>query len=85
VRRISVESLTAIDRNVPLTATKPIRFFDPENNDLPDVIDLHFRRAPGFERFFGSSAAPRQGDLCLRCANVAALTLVRRRETAAPG
>jgi putative transposase len=45
-----VESLTAIDHNVPLTATKPIRFFDPENNDLPDVIDLHFRRAPGFER-----------------------------------
>jgi hypothetical protein len=26
------------------------RFFDPENGDLPDVIDLHFRRAPGFER-----------------------------------
>ncbi|MGB8294671.1 MAG: hypothetical protein WCG85_04525 [Polyangia bacterium] len=23
--------------------------FDPENDDLPDVIDLHFRRAPGFE------------------------------------
>jgi len=42
--------LTAIDHNVPLTATKPIRFFDPENGDLPDVIDLHFRRAPGFER-----------------------------------
>jgi hypothetical protein len=45
-----VESLTAIDHDVPLTATKPIRFFDPENGDLPDVIDLHFRRAPGFER-----------------------------------
>jgi multisubunit Na+/H+ antiporter MnhG subunit len=44
-----VESLTVIDHNVPLTATKPIRFFDPENSDLPDVIDLHFRRAPGFE------------------------------------
>ncbi len=44
-----VESLTAIDHNVPLTATKPVRFFDPENHDLPDVIDLHFRRAPGFE------------------------------------
>ena len=39
-----VESLTAIDHNVPLTATKPVRFFDPENGDLPDVIDLHFRR-----------------------------------------
>jgi hypothetical protein len=45
-----VESLTAIDHNLPLTATKPIRFFDPENGDLPDVIDLHLRRAPGFER-----------------------------------
>jgi len=30
-----VESLTAIDHDVPLTATKPIRFFDPENGDLP--------------------------------------------------
>ena len=28
-----VESLTAIDHNVPLTATKPVRFFDPENGD----------------------------------------------------
>jgi hypothetical protein len=45
-----VESLTAIDHNLPLTATKPVRFYDPENGDLPDVIDLHFRRAPGFER-----------------------------------
>jgi hypothetical protein len=44
-----VESLTAIGHNVPLTSTKSIRFFDPENNDLPDVIDLHVRRAPGFE------------------------------------
>jgi hypothetical protein len=44
-----VESLTAIDYNLPLTASKPVRFFDPENGDLPDVIDLHFRRAPGFE------------------------------------
>jgi hypothetical protein len=45
-----VESLTAIDHNLPLTATKPVRFFDPENGDLPYAIDLHFRRAPGFER-----------------------------------
>ena len=44
-----VESLTAIDYNLPLTASKPVRFFDRENGDLPDVIDLHFRRAPGFE------------------------------------
>jgi hypothetical protein len=41
--------LTAIDHNVPLTASKPVRFFDPENDNLPDAIDLHFRRAPGFE------------------------------------
>jgi hypothetical protein len=45
-----VESLTAIDHNRPLTASKPIRFFDPENSDLPNAIDLHFRRVPGFER-----------------------------------
>jgi hypothetical protein len=32
------------------TLPKPIRFFDPENGDLTDVIDLHFRRTPGFER-----------------------------------
>ena len=44
-----VESLTAIDHNLPLTAAKPVRFFDPENGDLPDVIDLRFRRAPGVE------------------------------------
>jgi hypothetical protein len=44
-----VESLTAIELNKPLTATKPIRFFDPENDDLPDAIALHFRRAPSYE------------------------------------
>jgi REP element-mobilizing transposase RayT len=44
-----VESLTAIEHNKPLTATKPIRFFDPENDDLPDAIALHFLRAPGYE------------------------------------
>ena len=26
------------------------RFFDPANDNLPDVVQLHFRRAPGFER-----------------------------------
>jgi hypothetical protein len=44
-----VESLTAVDYNRPLTATKPVRFFDPENGDLPGVIELDFHRAPGFE------------------------------------
>jgi putative transposase len=45
-----VESLTAIELDVPLVASKPARFFDPDNDDLPDVVQLHFRRAPGFER-----------------------------------
>ena len=45
-----VESFSAIDQNLPLVASKPARFFDPDNDDLPDVIQLHFRRAPGFER-----------------------------------
>jgi hypothetical protein len=44
-----VGSLTAIEENLPLVATKPTRFFDPENDDLPDVIELRFRRAPGYE------------------------------------
>jgi putative transposase len=44
------ESLTAIEENLPLVATKPSRFFDPSNGSLPDVVQLHFRRAPGFER-----------------------------------
>jgi len=44
-----VESLTAIERDVPLAASKPSRFFDQENDDLPDVVQLAFRRAPGFE------------------------------------
>jgi len=30
-----VESLTAIDHNLPLTATKPIRFFDPKTATYP--------------------------------------------------
>jgi putative transposase len=45
-----VESLTAIEHGLPLVATKPTRFFDQENGDLPDIVQLHFRRAPGFER-----------------------------------
>jgi len=44
-----VESLTAIELDVPLVASKPSRFFDPDNADLPDVVQLDFRRAPGFE------------------------------------
>lgn len=45
-----IESLTAIEQNLPLVATKPSRFFDAGNDDLPDVVQLSFRRAPGFER-----------------------------------
>ena len=45
-----VESLTAIELDLPLVASKPSRFFDPDNGDLPDIVQLHFRRAPGFER-----------------------------------
>ena len=45
-----VESMTAIDRNRPLVASKPVRFFDRSNADLPEVVQLHFHRAPGFER-----------------------------------
>jgi putative transposase len=44
-----VGSLTAIEMDVPLVASKPARFFDPDNADLPDVVQLGFRRAPGFE------------------------------------
>jgi putative transposase len=44
-----VESLSAIVQNLPLVASKPTRFFDQENADLPDVVQLFFRRAPGFE------------------------------------
>jgi hypothetical protein len=44
-----VESLTAIEQNLPLVASKPTRFFDHDNDDLPDVVHLHLRRAPGFE------------------------------------
>jgi hypothetical protein len=44
-----VESLAAIEENLPLVASKPARFFDPDNANLPAVVQLHFRRAPGFE------------------------------------
>lgn len=45
-----VESLTAIEQNLPLVASKPTRFFDHDNLDLPDAVQLHLRRAPGFEQ-----------------------------------
>jgi hypothetical protein len=45
-----VESLTAIEQNLPLVASKPVRFFDHDNLELPDVVQLHLRRAPGFEQ-----------------------------------
>ncbi len=45
-----VESLTAIEQNLPLVARKPTRFFDHDNLGLPDLVQLHLRRAPGFEQ-----------------------------------
>jgi putative transposase len=44
-----VDSLAAIEEDLPLVASKPARFFDQDNDDLPDVVQLFFRRAPGFE------------------------------------
>jgi hypothetical protein len=44
-----VESLTAIDQDIPLVATKPLRFFDQNNKKLPELLELRFERAPGFE------------------------------------
>jgi putative transposase len=44
-----VDSLSAIEEDLPLVASKPARFFDQDNDDLPDVVHLFFRRAPGFE------------------------------------
>lgn len=41
--------MTAIEEDLPLVANKPSRLFDPANADLPDVVQLGFRRAPGFE------------------------------------
>jgi putative transposase len=45
-----VESLTAIEQDLPLVASRPRRFFDQKNAELPDIVQLGFRRAPGFER-----------------------------------
>jgi hypothetical protein len=47
--RRGVESLTAIVEGVPLGARKPARFFDPDNDDMPEVAELHLPRALGFE------------------------------------
>jgi putative transposase len=44
-----VESLTAIDQDLPLVATKPLKFFDQNNKNLPELLELRFARAPGFE------------------------------------
>lgn len=44
-----VESLTAIEKDLPLLASKPSRFFDRDNDDLPDNVEVDLRRAPGFE------------------------------------
>jgi hypothetical protein len=57
-----VESLTAIELDVPLVASKPARFFDPDNDDLPDVVQLHFRRAPGFESLTHAEYAKLVGE-----------------------
>jgi hypothetical protein len=45
-----VESLTAIEQDLPLAASKPPRFFDQDNGDLPDGVQLELCRAPGFEK-----------------------------------
>jgi hypothetical protein len=37
-----VESLTTIDQDVLLVATKPLRFFDQNNKDLPELLELRF-------------------------------------------
>jgi hypothetical protein len=42
-----VESPTAIDQDVPLVATKPLRFFDQNNRSARNEIDLH---QPGCRR-----------------------------------
>lgn len=45
-----VGCLSNIIKDLPLTATKPRKFFDPENEDLPAKVELRLARAPGFER-----------------------------------
>jgi putative transposase len=44
-----VESLSAIEQNMPLVASKPTRFFDRDNDDLPYSVQLSLCRGPGFE------------------------------------
>lgn len=44
-----IESLSSIEKDLPMVAKKPSRFFDPDNGDLPDKVQLRFHRAPGFE------------------------------------
>jgi putative transposase len=72
-----VGSLTAIEQDLPLVASKPSRFFDPDNGDLPDVVQLHFRRAPGFERLSHDGYA---GLLREQVAHAEAKAAAERRE-----
>jgi hypothetical protein len=44
-----VESLSSIEEDLPLAASKPSRFFDPDNDNMPGAVQLYFCRAPGFE------------------------------------
>jgi hypothetical protein len=45
-----VESLIAVEEALGPVASKPSRFFDPDNEDRPAVVQLDFHRASGFER-----------------------------------
>ena len=40
-----IESLTAIRECLPLVASKPSRFFDPNHCDLPGLVQPSFCRA----------------------------------------
>jgi hypothetical protein len=44
-----VDCLSAIEQQVPLVASKPLRFFRQDNDLLPPVVSLDFVRPPGFE------------------------------------
>ena len=46
-----VDCLPAIEQRVPLVASKPVRFFRKDNEDLPDVVSLELVRPPGTEHF----------------------------------
>ena len=61
-----VESLTAIEKDVPLVANRPSRFFDPDNGDLPEVVRLGFGRAPGFEGLSCAEYAKLVGEQVVR-------------------